>query len=342
MKPSALIYAPNINTGGGLVLLKSILNSWPEELAFHAFLDARIRNTILLPATNTIHWVEANAFARILSSIKLKKISSNYDNILMFHGLPPIFSLKPKVIVFLQNKNYFGLNPLKEFPIKVAFRLFIERTICRFFKSHVDEYIVQTPTMARDLIAWYGRNANKKLISIFPFNDEIIQKKNELLQKWDLIYVSDGAAHKNHLKLIDALIYLSKEKIFPSLAITLGKRDAKLLATITGIAKQHKLNIHNIGNLPHEEVLDALNNSGALVFPSKMESFGLPLIEASHFRIPIIASELDYVRDVCVPDVSFDPNSEVSIARAIKRHLGHTDSPNKIGSALSFIKKITE
>ncbi|MGH8848481.1 MAG: glycosyltransferase, partial [Polaromonas sp.] len=36
---------------------------------------------------------------------------------------------------------------------------------------------------------------------------------------------------------------------------------------------------------------------------------------------PILASELDYVRDVCSPVQTFDPASPVSIARAVKRFL---------------------
>ena len=39
------------------------------------------------------------------------------------------------------------------------------------------------------------------------------------------------------------------------------------------------------------------------------ESFGLPLLEASSIDLPIIASESDYVRDVCEPAQTFDPNS---------------------------------
>jgi len=35
-----------------------------------------------------------------------------------------------------------------------------------------------------------------------------------------------------------------------------------------------------------------------LVFPSYIETFGLPLIEASNFGLPILVSDLDYAREV--------------------------------------------
>ena len=51
------------------------------------------------------------------------------------------------------------------------------------------------------------------------------------------------------------------------------------------------------------------------------ESFGLPLLEAKFLGLPILASELDYVRDVVEPTETFDPESPVSISRAVQRFL---------------------
>ena len=50
-----------------------------------------------------------------------------------------------------------------------------------------------------------------------------------------------------------------------------------------------------------------------LIFPSLNESLGLPLIEASLHEIPIIASDLEYVYDVCNPKFTFNPYSEDEI-----------------------------
>ena len=48
----------------------------------------------------------------------------------------------------------------------------------------------------------------------------------------------------------------------------------------------------------------------ALVFPSTIETFGLPLIEAASMGKPIIASDLDYAREVLgqYKGVSFVPS----------------------------------
>ena len=61
--------------------------------------------------------------------------------------------------------------------------------------------------------------------------------------------------------------------------------------------------------------------SKAIIFTSNYESFGIPLIEAKYFDLPVLAGELDYVRDLIDPIQTFDPNSSISIYRAVKRFL---------------------
>jgi glycosyltransferase involved in cell wall biosynthesis len=96
------------------------------------------------------------------------------------------------------------------------------------------------------------------------------------------------------------------------------------------------LKIYNVGVLSHDDVLLLYKKSGALIFPSKLESLGLPLIEARRAGLAILASELDYVRDVLDPDEVFDPDSPVSIARAVKRFLGIEQPPLPLVSAKQF------
>ena len=78
----------------------------------------------------------------------------------------------------------------------------------------------------------------------------------------------------------------------------------------------------------------------ALIYPSFAESLGLPLIEARQARLPILASELDYVRDVIDPEESFDPMSSVSIARAVKRFMLKDTTSLSLESAEGFFDHI--
>jgi glycosyltransferase involved in cell wall biosynthesis len=67
--------------------------------------------------------------------------------------------------------------------------------------------------------------------------------------------------------------------------------------------------------------------SQAVIFPSFCESLGLPLLEARENAVPVIACERDYVREILNPVETFDPESPLSIARAVQRFLGVDESP---------------
>ena len=77
-----------------------------------------------------------------------------------------------------------------------------------------------------------------------------------------------------------------------------------------------------------------------LIFPSFFESYGLPLVEANHYKLPVIASELDYVRDILDPVETFDPNSAKSISRSVKRFLNIKEKKTDIVAPVEFIKSV--
>jgi glycosyltransferase involved in cell wall biosynthesis len=156
-----------------------------------------------------------------------------------------------------------------------------------------------------------------------------------------LIYVASGASHKNHLRLLDAWEVLAREGLYPTLLLTLDNdKDLVLLSYINEMKLRLPVKIDNLGVLSHQHVLEVYTTVDALIFPSLTESFGLPLIEANKANIPIIASELDFVRDLVVPAQSFDPSSITSIARAIKRYLGVNNSESFLLGPEEFLEKI--
>ena len=56
--------------------------------------------------------------------------------------------------------------------------------------------------------------------------------------------------------------------------------------------------------------------------------------------LPVIAPELDYVRDVIQPAETFDPSSPLSISRAVRRFLHQPEPTARIGSAEDFLAEV--
>lgn len=309
-------------------MLKSLIEGAdPRQVAFLT-LDARVGDKILIPSNVPYRRFSASIAGRLAAELELRKQATAATVVLCFGALPPIFRFDAYVVLFVQNLNILGLNPLRQFGLRIGSRVAVERLWFRAFSSDVDEYIAQTPSIAAKL----SETASpQQLISIMPFLEKSgsvprrygSPGQTPITGRYDFIYVASGVGHKNHRKLILAWRILAAAGLFPSLCLTLDtERDASLCSWISGQAAEFGLKIENAGHLEHSAVLELYRSSRALIFPSTAESLGLPLIEARQLGLPIIASELDVVRDTVDPEESFDPSSEISIARAVKRFLG--------------------
>jgi glycosyltransferase involved in cell wall biosynthesis len=335
-----ILFAPNVNTGGGLVLLQALLSD-PQLPPGPMFLDARAADRLVLPQGSDVRWVRPRVSDRFGAERALANTARAEDLVVCFHGLPPIFRSAARVVVFLQNRLYLSQNPLSDYPWRTATRIAIERTISRVFRHRVSRYVVQTPSMRRALLAWHG---GQPVVSVCPAVDKQIAALRPSHETpavvRDFIYVADGVGHKNHARLLDAWRLLAAEGLRPSLALTLGERDQALVKVVEEAALRDGLNITNLGQIGRESTFEAYRSSRAMVFPSTAESFGLPLIEASRLGLPIVASELDFVRDVCDPVQTFDPNSAVSIARAVRRFLGDKEQGLTFLTTADFVREL--
>ena len=332
-----------MHTGGGLVLLLEILKNLQSDDLAAAWLDIRARDKYehLLDKNVTVYWVKPSFKSRIFSEWTLFKAGSHMNYLLCFHSLPPLFRNQSFTIVFHQNRNYFEKLSKFNFIFRTKIRIYGEKLIGRIFRKNIDKYFVQTQSMADALKTWWG-NSDMPQINILGFSP-IVKITDVKEIKYDFIYVADGEAHKNHRNLVDAWILLSKENFYPSLALTLANtKNFELLNFIRFAIVKHKLNIFLLPSMSHSNLISQYSMSSALVFPSLFESYGLPLIEAQELKLPILASELDYVRDVCEPVETFDPLSPRSISRAILRFMKVLTKTSPISTTSEFLKKIIE
>lgn len=78
----------------------------------------------------------------------------------------------------------------------------------------------------------------------------------------------------------------------------------------------------DLGHVTDQELVDYLANASAFVYPSLYEGFGLPILEAFHFQVPVACSNTSSFPEVAENAASyFDPTSVESIAAGIKSAL---------------------
>ena len=313
------IHAINVHKGGGAVLLCDLLQAVPADVETILHVDRRFDVPTDLPGNIRVERVEPTLLGRFAAERRLAGKVAPADRVLCFGNLPPFFKLRGEAVVFLQNRYLVDpCAPLVALPFKPRIRLLLERTWLRTRRLNASQYIVQTESMQRLAEQQLGVSASR--VPFVP-QEILTQVGGSIRQRFDFLYVASGEAHKNHVALIEAWCRLADDGIFPSLVLTLSPDSDPILCACVEQAVARGLLIQNVGVLPRERLLPMYSAAGALIYPSSFESFGLPLIEARRAGLPILAPELDYVRDITDPDQTFDPQSPVSIARAVRRHL---------------------
>lgn len=330
-----IIHAPNIHQGGGRALLVPLLQAVAGPCV--AILDARLHLPVALPPDMVVMRVSPTLTGRLVAEWRLQRLVKEGDIVVCFGNLPPMFQNRGRVKVFLQNRYLFGRHNLSAFRWSVRLRLLAERFWLRTKLTKSMQVFVQTPTMASELAMELGSHAC--VLPFLPVSAPI--KVTGQRRCFDFIYVATGEPHKNHRNLVEAWKLLAKDGLFPSLCLTLDyQKERCLLNWVELQASADHLLIENIGLISRQEIERLYLVSGALIYPSLLESFGLPLLEAAAAGLPIIASELDYVRDVSVPVQTFDPKSPVSIARAVRRFLKNSEPVGQILTAEEFLTEM--
>lgn len=330
-----VIHAPGIHHGGGLILLKILLAA-SSFSARYLQLDSRVIDFFELPPEAAVSYIRPSILSRLRAEWRLFRQANANDIVLCFHGLPPIFPLRGRVVVFLQNRILLNRSVISGYPLRTWMRLVVERWVLRHFSRNANRFIAQTPSMAMDAKMALGDDID---VTVFPYSSSSHDKLVEVGKQYDFVYVASNEPHKNHITLLAAWRLLAEAGHKPTLGLTVHKGST--LATYVGVyASQYALNIINFGKLQTEEILQLYGSSSALIYPSYYESLGLPLVEAAQRGMPILAPELDYVRDVVCPVQTFDPRSPVSIARAVMRFMNKPDPVIVIRRPEEFLAEI--
>jgi glycosyltransferase involved in cell wall biosynthesis len=118
---------------------------------------------------------------------------------------------------------------------------------------------------------------------------------------FNLFFLTKFYAHKNLESLIDLFKSYRQELEHVRCLITIAADQhpnaVKFLHDISRFGLEDK--IVNVGPLRQDELAGYFYHADALLFPTLMESFSGTYLEAMHFGLPILTSDLDFAKYVC-------------------------------------------
>ena len=289
-----LVYDVAAEDGGGIFVLNQFYQDalQHKDIAWHFIISADMKET-------------ANI------KIEQHKKGSWLDR-LAYEGreLPKrVNQLKPDLFISLQNMPFHGIQcpqlvylhqSLQYCPKRFSFLKGRERgtavrqhLICGMYKKALplaEHIFVQTNWIKEATVRWLGCPKEKITVVPVDFDPTKVPVKPYLGQKSNVFfYPARAEMYKNHLAVIEACKRLKDE-------------DYKVFFTITGDENEYARNVKEasmglpielIGQVGYQTIWDYYSKT-ILLFPSYLETCGLPLLEAKVAKGRIIATDLPY------------------------------------------------
>lgn len=260
---------------------------------------------------------------KYLNTNLIKKINNHYLDIM-------IKNFKPDLIHRTNFEDYKTNLPV----VLTVYDLIHEKYAYLYNKENhfrpkkkaidrADEIICISKNTLEDLGNYYDLS-NKK-VSVVHLGYELI-KENEIDQNFTtfndnfLLYVGKRMGYKNFYNFIKA--YSLSEKLKKDFFIycfgggNFTKKENKIFKEL-GI--QNKVKCFTGNDM---QLIKMYKGASALIYPSKYEGFGLPILEAMSFECPVICSNNSSVPEVGGDAVAyFDPLNIENIKDEIKKTL---------------------
>lgn len=207
---------------------------------------------------------------------------------------------RTKQIIYLHNSLPFADY---RFRITEDAKLWIyQNVISRLIYNSVNKaykVIVQTDWMKEKCSEIRGNSYKDDILVVKPkINKESIKEfKYKVDDKVKFFYPASSEKFKNHQVIIDACKLLKKDNIKNyEVIFTIKEDENEYVKRLQRQIKEENLPIRFIGVIDREKVMEYYSKC-ILVFPSYIETVGLPLLEARLSKCIIVSSDCSFSKD---------------------------------------------
>ncbi|MDZ4956699.1 glycosyltransferase [Clostridium perfringens] len=312
MKKNVFINATATKTGGALSILSEFIDSiklYTNEYEFYVFSSIKEK----IPTHEGINIVDKSGIDNIL-----KRIYWDLIGIIVWSYKKKIFA---DIVISFQNTgfNYFG-NSKKYVYVHQAIPYYkkyswsitdkSERKLW-FYKNIYKKameltwgnrcnLIVQTNWM-KEIIS-NDNNIDKSRIKVIrPKVKKIIKVDRNISNNFNIIYPASSVKYKNHIELIKAieLIKYRNNNIYKNINVffTIDKECKNSIELIKYCEEKDIDNIKFIGYKDYKDLITYYEMVDLMVFPSLIETVGLPILEFKQLNKPIIVKDTIYARE---------------------------------------------
>ncbi len=324
-----LVNAVHSKSGGGLTYLRNVLALLGQEMDVHAVIQADQKDAVAPICTQagvTLHvlptWSKlGTVLAQEQISVPLLGRKIKAEVIFSPANYGPIFG--PPTVILL--RNAFEVAALEERLSKRVYWLAVKMLTWACFKT-CNRAIVVSAHAARTFLAVFGLGEDVRLSVIHhgvgPAFHPPAQGEERIAER--LLAVSDLYVQKNFETLLRAVALLAPD--YPALRLDIAGRelDPAYAASLRTLCAELGIRdrVTFLGGLPPDDIAELYRRAKVFAFPSLVETFGNPLVEAMASGIPIVCSD-----SAAMPEITggaallAHPNNPVHMAGHIRNLL---------------------
>lgn len=310
-----LVNTSTILVGGAVQVALSFINELKnieEDNEYHILASPAIEKQLDKSSFDkrfTFYLIEISP-ARLLTRLKITKILNSIENKInpdiVFSVFGPSY-WRPKSIHLVGFANGWAYNPNSIAYDKLNF---ISRYKMKLYVKYTSYYL----TRDSDYIVLETNDAKEKFTNVLKFNrDRLFVVGNAYNQVFDnkslletsnstyiklsdndyfkLIYVAHNHPSKN-MSLIKNII-ASKKNPHIQFMVTLDKKSFE------SYFDTNEPQIINLGRVNVNSLPSVYSQANAMFMPSLLETFSATYLEAMKMKIPILASDFSFSREIC-------------------------------------------
>lgn len=311
MKKIIFVNNPAASNGGALTILKQFIEQVAQKNKNFIFY-------IFCSSDSLTEYERENVKIVKLSNKKKRGRRIYWD----FYGLKSWSFQKnivPSLIISLQNTGVYNFKGIPQviylhqslpYYDEYKWRIIKKEERVYWFYKNIYKHLIQLSINKKTLIVvqsnWLKKRVSKAhnlslddIYVIKPFVEIVEENWENTKVESYIFYPASEQKYKNHDILIRALSLIKQgntENIKLIFTLMKGSHYAnELIEMACEFDVQDQVIF--VGELTYEEVLKCYKECKLVVFPSYIETFGLPLVEAASFNKPIVASDLEYAKE---------------------------------------------
>ncbi|MEZ0450825.1 glycosyltransferase [Sphingobacterium thalpophilum] len=335
-KAKLVVSAINFFEGGPLSVLKDclrFLNKSNHAVRFQIFALVHRKDLFDHQEFGNIIFVEfpksrESYFYRLYYEYFYFKNFSRKNNVIFWlslHDITPRLNGIQQA-VYCHNPSPFREVKVRNFmknPTEFLFNLFYKYLYRINIKSN--KYIIVQQQWIRDRFSsMFSLDKNRIVVATPDINEkgdiDLVRHSKIQCDKKTFIYPTLSRTFKNIEVIGEAVKYINGIGDFDfKIYITIDGSENRYAESIVEKYKQYK-QLAFIGKIDRMMVYDYYSQVSALLFPSTLETWGMPITEFKRFKKPIIVSDLPYAKET-VNDydkaIFFDPMDFKSLAHIL-------------------------